>query len=170
MAYLSTHVHGGGKYDATVKAATRARGAQTVVRPLNVNGNQRIATLECRLTDSEGNGTIRLPNSDQRIMPRSNTSDELHVGDSVQGANARFDVDLSCGEARTTAFQSFRDRATEHIFGRVECLRAKKQPDDETNGEEEENSRKRRRLAGVPIAERSVPFPSPHCSEHDRVH
>ena len=137
--------------------------------PLNANGHQRIAMLSCSLPDtaiSESNGTMPSPaNLDQRV-PRSNTNGELQVEDNLQQANARFDMNLSCGESRSTASGSAHDRAREHVFGRIECLRSQKEPYWEITGEDEDekDSRKRRRLAGVPIIERSVPFRCLLCS------
>ena len=133
---------------------------------LNVNGNQRIATLECSILEAaKSNDDVTLPaaNIDERI-PRSNTSDEMHDEDDMQEANARFDFELSCGEARASPHGTIHHRAREHVFGRVECLRSQNvealKIDD---GKEDGMSRKRRRLAGVPITQRFVLFEGPHC-------
>ena len=127
--------------------------------PLNVNGNQRIAALQCSIPKDAEPDThdvnLSPAHSDQRL-PGSNTSEELHGGNDLQQTNARFDLDLSCGEAATSAFGPIRHKASEHVFGRVDCLRDLDESLPETNGEEDGISRKRRRLAGVPIIERSV--------------
>lgn len=127
---------------------------------LNVNGNQRIASVRCSIPDAttsdSQNANLSQADRDRRV-PGSNTSDELHGGDSVRQTNARFDMELSCGEAKPSGSGRVHDRATEHIFGSVECFRDQKESLRETNGVEDEGiSRKRRRLAGVPIIERSV--------------
>ena len=128
---------------------------------LNVNGNQRIATLECSIMETADNiGTSSPAQTDQR-MP--NTSDEVHGEDAMQETTARSDVDLSCGEARPTAFGSIQHRAIEHIFARVESLRDQNQQTVMTIGERDESSKKRRRLAGLPITHRFVPSESMDC-------
>lgn len=118
---------------------------------LNVNGNQRIATLECSIINTADNSGTSSPSKTDQRMPRLNTSDELHGEDAMQETTARSDVDLSCGEARPTAFGFNQHRATEHVLARVECLRDQNQQILMTNVDGDESSRKRRRLAGLPV-------------------
>ena len=140
--------------------------------PLNVNGNQPIAALRCRIpTAAEPDShdvNLSPADRDQRV-PGSNTSEELHGGNDLQQTNARFDLDLSCGETVTSLFGPVHDRASEHVFGRVDCLRDLDESSAEMNGEEDGIPRKRRRLAGVPIIERSahpkeLPCSSSYCA------
>lgn len=139
--------------------------------PLNVNGNQRIATLQCSIleaAESDNNNVVEdLPSADSdHRVPGSNTSDDLHGDNGVHPPNARFDVDLSCGEASTPAYGSTHGRAREHVFGRVDCWRGQNESLPETDGENVGVSRKRRRLAGVPTTERFVPNKI-HCSDKE---
>lgn len=139
---------------------------------LNVNGNQRIASLQCSIPDAttsdSQSANLSLADRDRRV-PGSNTSEELHGEDSAREANARFDMNLSCGEASPSGFGTIHDRAREHVFGRVECSRDQKESLPETNGVEDDGiSRKRRRLAGVPIIERSVPQ-EPAVHHHGKI-
>ena len=127
---------------------------------LNVNGNQRIASLQFSIPDAttsdSQSANLSVADRDRRV-PGSNTS-ELHGEDSAREANARFDMDFSCAEVSPLGFEPVHDRAREHVFGRVDCSRDQKESLPETNGVEDEGiSRKRMRLAGVPIIERSVP-------------
>ena len=127
--------------------------------PLNTNGNQRIAALRCSIpknAEPDSHHVNSSPADTDHRLPGSNTSEELHAGHDMQQANARFDLDLSCGEAATSAFGPIRHKASEHVFGRVDCLRDLDESLPQTNGEDDEIWRKRRRLAGVPIIERSV--------------
>ena len=127
--------------------------------PLNVNGNQRIAALQCSIpknAEPDSNNPNLSPAGSDHRLPGSNTNEELHGGNDLQQANARFDIDLSCGETATSAFGPIRHKASEHVFGRVDCLRDLDESLPETNGEKDGIWRKRRRLAGVPIIERFV--------------
>ena len=123
---------------------------------LNVNGNQRIASLKCSIMETADNSGISSPAKTDERMPRSNTSDRLHGEDAMQETTARSDVDLSCGEARPTASGYNQPRAIEHVFARVECLRDQNYQTTMTSTDGDENSRKHRRLAGLPINHRFV--------------
>ena len=124
---------------------------------LNVNGNQRIATLKCSVMETAETSS---PTKIDERMPRSNTRDELHGEHAMQETTARSDVDLSCGEARPTAFGHTQHGAVEHVFARVECLRDQNQQIMMTNADEGEGSRKHRQLAGLPITHWFVPSDS----------
>lgn len=123
---------------------------------LNVNGNQRIASLQCTLGSKElHNGdAVSIQGSNDQRVPESNTrnlvgEDELHE------ANANLDVDLSGGENPDSAAIPTIDRAKKHTFARVENLRTSVRQQPDINGVEDEGLvRKRRRLAGVPIIEK----------------
>ena len=131
--------------------------------PLNVNGNQRIAALQCSIPKAakpDSHDVNLLPADNDQRVPGSNTSEGLHGGNDLQQTNARFDLDLSCGETASSAFGPIHHKASEHVFGRVDCSRDPDQSLPEINGEDDGVSRKRRRLAGVPIIERSVTQPA----------
>ena len=127
---------------------------------LNVNGNQRIASLQCSiLNSSRPNGSDRAfrPGSDDQRVPGSNTRNAPGEDD-LQETSASFDVDLSAGETARPTLTSAHARAKEHTFARVESLRDGARQERVINGEEDGLARKRRRLAGMPIVERSVKY------------
>lgn len=127
---------------------------------LNVNGNQRIASLQCSLLDhtsSHGTDAASIQGSNDQRVPGSNTRNLLSEDD-IQEANANFDMDLSSGEILSSANTSVYDRAKEHTFARAETIRDTARQETEADGEENGLARKRRRLAGAPIVERSVKY------------
>ena len=125
---------------------------------LNVNGNQRIASLQCSIlkaTKPNGSDAPLSPAPNDQRLPGSNTRN-LAREDDPQEANASFDMDLSCGETTRSAYPSAYDKAKEHIFARVENLRDSATQASDANGEDDRLARKRRRLAGVSIVQKSV--------------
>lgn len=125
---------------------------------LNVNGKQRIASLQCSLLDhtqSHGRDAASIQGSNDQRVPGSNTRTLLGE-DNLQEANANFDMDLSGGEPTSSAKTSSYDRAKEHTFARAETIREATRQDPEADSDEDRLSRKRRRLAGAPIIERLV--------------
>jgi len=125
---------------------------------LNVNGNQRIASLQCSLLDhtqSHGRDAASIQGSNDQRVPGSNTRN-LMGEDDLQEANANFDMDLSGGETSSSAKTSAYDRAKEHTFARAETIRDAARQEPEADSDENGLARKRRRLAGATIVERLV--------------
>lgn len=125
---------------------------------LNVNGNQRIAQLQCTFLDPEtkipSNTDTRGPN-DHRT---ANTGYILVEEDETQNTNSELDIDLSCSDVRVRSSTRQRRLSTTHTFGAVECIRGRSK---EAKGEEMDEddvaySRKRRRFAGLSVTERYV--------------
>ncbi|CAF9928443.1 MAG: mtDNA inheritance, partitioning of the mitochondrial organelle [Alectoria fallacina] len=124
---------------------------------LNVNGNQRIAQLQCSVLDPETAPYVI-------AIPRGSTDDRAPSGnnrllveeDGLNLAGPRLDMDLSCCNARSTSpFAAQHDRS-DHFFGAVESVRTKSEAakDETTDDVEITYALKRRRFAGLPVIER----------------
>lgn len=126
---------------------------------LNVNGNQRIAQLQCSMFSPEDaplvtaipHGSIdnRMPSGDNRILVEQ---------DWLKLAESRFDMNLSCGNTQSTRRTAAQHDASGHVFGAIETMRtrfktAKRQGTDE---DEATDARGRRRAARLPVIERFV--------------
>lgn len=126
---------------------------------LNVNGNQRIAQLQCSMLDpknaplvvakAHGSTDDRAPSGNNRILVEE---------DEPKLAKQRLDMDLSCCYARSTSPFATQHDASGHVFGAVETMRTKSDSaKDEDNDEDGITyARKRRRFAGLPVIERFV--------------
>lgn len=121
---------------------------------LNVNGNQRIANLQCSFLDPETElpkFTKKRGDDDQRI--RSDTNGLLLEENGPGETDTNLDIDLSMSG---TAGR----RTSKHTFGVVESFRGKIRDmtgdSDGVNADEIAYSRKRRPLDGLPFTERSV--------------
>ena len=126
---------------------------------LNVNGNQRLAQLQCSILDPE--------NARSKIgTPRGSTDDRATSGnntllieeDRLKLAEPKLDMDLSHFNARSSSpFATQHDRS-DHVFGSVESVRTKIEAarDEEKDEDEITYSRKRRRFAGLPVIKRFV--------------
>lgn len=130
-----------------------------MVAALNVNGRQRMASLQCSLLDPDqvnGSDAVLSRASNDQRMPGSNTSSKVLSQHDAQEANASFDVDLSGGETSSSALDATRSKVEDHIFGRDEVIRDRTagQNDEGNNRQDEIMARKRRRLAGAPVVER----------------
>lgn len=132
-----------------------------MVASLNVNGAQRMASLQCSLLDPnqvKGNDAALSRASNDQRMPGPNTSSRVLAQHDAQEANASFDVDLSGEKTSSAALVPTRQTVEDHIFSSIEVVRDKKVgPNDEGSNERDEMmTNKRRRLAGASIFERSV--------------
>lgn len=130
---------------------------------LNTNGHQKIAKLQCSITDpeiaqggyspSEGAATRdqRLPRTRQDM---ANTTD-IPKEDGMELPNAglpAFDMDLLPGEN-----ESYGGKARKaHTFGQVESFRGDVNPRGAQDEDAQGLVRKRRRIAGLPNSEMSV--------------
>lgn len=126
---------------------------------LNVNGNQRIAQLQCSVLNP-GNLPLVKAIAHGSIDDRTPSgSNHVLVEDAeVKLVEPRLDMDLSCGETRSTSPFATRHDSSDHVFGAVENRRINvKVGKDEEAGEDEVTcARKRRRFAGLPVIEKFV--------------
>ena len=134
---------------------------------LNVNGNQRVAQLQCTLLDPE----TELPrpvngyaSHDDRAP--SNTMHAMIKEDDVETITSHLDMNLSTGNPRPLSYASQHD-TSDHTFGAVENTRGKPQEatDQELDEDDITYARKRRRLAGLSVIERFVARRSFHFRE-----
>ena len=125
---------------------------------LNVNGNQRIAQLQCTMLDPE----TELPRTVNGYASHEDRapSDSIHAmikEDDVELATSHLDMNLSTGNRRSLTYASQHD-TSDHPFGAVENTRGKLQEarNQELDEDEINYARKRRRLAGLSVVERFV--------------
>ena len=116
---------------------------------LNVNGNQRIAQLRCRVLDPdiEIPDTVSDEGKDNRIPSavRRKTLKEDDVPDVLPGLDMNF-----MGMDIQSTLQS-----SDHIFGAIEQKRgAHGAPTTEIDNDEDLHTKKRRRFAGLSVIER----------------
>ena len=122
---------------------------------LNVNGNQRIAQLECSASDPEAKQNYRVNGhgvNDDRLKDVTVEED----GDEI--IKSDLDISLSsCDGVLSSSFTNLRT-GSNHIFGAVESLRGGQEASEEEGVFEDDISyaRKRRRFAGLTVVERSV--------------
>lgn len=141
-----------------LKHGTQKRGfVDDLEAALNVNGNQRIAQLQCSILNPSTSPLItthgctddRAPSGSNRILVEE---------DSLKLADPRIDMDFSgCNAQSTSPFVIQHDKS-DHVFGAVETTRIKIETakDEETDEDEINYARKRRRYAGLPVIERFV--------------
>ena len=126
---------------------------------LNVNGNQRIAQLQCSALNPDNLPPVKAiahGDIDDRTPSGSNY---LLVEDAeVKLVEPRLDMDLSCGETRSTSPFATRLDSSDHIFGTVENRRinVEVRKDEEAGEDEVAYARKRARFAGLPVIEKFV--------------
>ena len=133
---------------------------------LNVNGNQRIAQLQCTILDPE----TELPRPVNGYASHDDRapSHSIHAmikEDDVEMTTSQLDMNLSTGNCGSLSYASQHD-TSDHTFGAVENTRGRLQEagDQELDEDEITYARKRRRLAGLSVVERfvarqSLPFP-----------
>ena len=122
---------------------------------LNINGNQRIAQLQCSIVDPEiktPKSTDAKRNSDHRAS--SDTSWALIGEDGLEGTNAGLDIDLSCSDTRSSLSFTSRHQASDHTFAQVENLRSEIEVDEEAQGDESAYAHKRRRFAALVVVQK----------------
>lgn len=141
-----------------LKQDTRKRGlVGNLGAALNVNGNQRIAQLQCSILD---------PNNSPLITTHGSTDDRTPLGsnrilvedDGHKLADPRLDMNFSWSNARSTSPLVTQRDKSDHVFGAVETTRTKigTAKDEETDKDEINYARKRRRYSGLPVIERFV--------------
>ncbi len=136
---------------------------------LNVNGNQRIAQLQCSMLDPEDVPlaiTTTRESTDDRVP--SGNGRILVEEDGFKLAEPRMDMDLSCYNTRHTSRSAAQHNVSDRIFGIMETTRTKIEAAKNTEIDEDESAyaRKRRRFAGLPVIER---FVTPKLSKRPTV-
>ena len=126
---------------------------------LNVNGNQRIAQLQCSILDPEdaplvsaisyGSTDDRAPSGDNNILDKE---------DGLRFTKSRYDIDFTCGDTRSTSRIATQHNVSDHVFSAIETTRTKVETakDEEMDEVNATDARKLRRLAGLPVIERFV--------------
>ncbi|KAL9607783.1 MAG: hypothetical protein Q9167_007328 [Letrouitia subvulpina] len=124
---------------------------------LNVNGNQRIANLQCTLNDDsslqEADGAVSASAKDSRVST-SNT-DDLVLEDELREPNLNLDIDFTNIESGRSGLSIRQWKRKKHVFASVHSLRGSYRRDGDTIDEDQAAFlRKRRRLASLPVVER----------------
>lgn len=146
-----------------LKPDTQKRGfLDDLEAALNVNGDQRIAQLQCSILDPENSPLVNTHGcSDDRAPPGNNRF--LVEEDGLKLADPRLDMKFSWCNAKSISPFSVQQDKSDHVFGAVETTRTKieRAREEETDKDEMNYARKRRRFAGLPVIERFVTFPWP---------
>lgn len=125
---------------------------------LDVNGNQRVADLQCSIIDapSQHQSTKGVSEAvkDARIAS-SGVQDFVHE-DEVEKVNSKLGMSFSAGKPSQTALSLRQWEKANHVFGKVDSIRGVPPPEQEMGEDDEATSRKRRRLASLPNVERCV--------------
>ena len=107
---------------------------------LNVNGNQRIAQLQC---------TVLNPNDSQ------NEHEEQRDISQHDSANMQdLDINLFPEDRPAGTIQNGRSHKGDRVFGQIETFRGRGQIVNQSSDTEEGYARKRRRIAGLTLVER----------------
>lgn len=125
---------------------------------LNVNGNQRMAELQCSVMEPEADLPQSLTPHGQHDDRAPSSSNSLVVEDDQSEAICTsLDINLS-GAAQRARSSIVQHRRDHHVFGAVEQGRGVKNTVDSQRTEDDEVSyaKKRRRFAGLPVVERFV--------------
>ena len=152
---------------------------------LNVNGNQRIAQLQCSILEPQSvvATTVHIRGSGDRRAPKLGAQAAMGKEDG-ESTEIRLDMNLY-GEAIIVSPPREKAHSSDHIFGALDCLRgapAEKDADEDAMYEDDDigQARKRARFTGKPIIERyhsPLPFPTlssfpaifPTLALHDSV-
>ena len=126
---------------------------------LNVNGNQRIAQLQCSILDPKDAplvSAISYGSTDDRASSGNNNI--LDKEDGLRFAESKFDMDFTFGNTRSTSRIATQHNVSDHIFSTIETTRTKVETakDEEMDEDNATDARKLRRLAGLPVIERFV--------------
>ena len=128
---------------------------------INVNGNQRIARLQCSILDPDElvrqRGTeLRAAQKDQRV-PTAGRDNGLIGEDGILTGDAGvgdLDIDFFPGEGHAISSYGRKAAKAAHVFGQIDSFRGNvDKPNRDENGEDEGYARKRRRIAGLPMFE-----------------
>ncbi|KAL8720451.1 MAG: hypothetical protein Q9225_002676 [Loekoesia sp. 1 TL-2023] len=129
---------------------------------LNVNGNQRIANLQCSAIEPSLHSHIPKDAATGGHDPRIITSSMEDLEGEIDKANSKLDMTFSTGQPSQTALSLRQWEKANHVFGKVESLRGTPLPERVMSDEDEASSRKRQRLASLPTNEKyHSPLPYP---------
>ena len=125
---------------------------------LDVNGNQRIAQLQCSILDPENTplvSAISYGSTDDRAPSGSNNILDKEHG--LRFAESRFDMDFTCG-IRPAPRNATQHNVLDHVFSAIETSRTKVETaeDEEIDEDNAIDAQKLRRLASLPVIERFV--------------
>ena len=123
---------------------------------LNVNGNQRIAQLQCTILDPKSELPVSVNGHGSHDDRAHTTAAHAMVEeDDVEAAISGFDMNLSAGSSGSQSDPS-QHRTSYHTFGAVESIRgqAEESKNQELDEDEMSYARKRRRFAGFGVVER----------------
>ena len=123
---------------------------------LNVNGNQRIAQLQCSILEETLVSAISYGSTDDRAPSGNNNI--LDKEDGLRFAESRFDMDFTCDNTRSTSRIATQHNVSDHVFSAIETTRSKVETakDEEMDEDNATDARKLRRLASLPVIERFV--------------
>ena len=126
---------------------------------LNVNGNQRIAQLQCSILNPEDAplvSAISYGSTDDRAPSGNNIILDKKYG--LRFAESRFDMDFTCDNTRSTSRLATQHNLSDHVFNAVETSRTKDEiaKNEEMDEDNATDVRKVRRLASLPIIQRFV--------------
>ncbi|KAI4090058.1 MAG: hypothetical protein LQ344_004988 [Seirophora lacunosa] len=133
---------------------------------LNVNGNQKIADLQCSVivdpsVQQTKRESIAEAVTDSRLPP-SDSQGLVGYEDEMEKGHSTLDMDFSSGKSSLTALSLRQWDKANHIFGQVESIRGLLTSEQEIDEEDQATSGKRRRLASLPNVEKYYdPLPYP---------
>ena len=144
-----------------LKANAQKRGLLSDLEAaLNINGNQRIAQLQCSILDSKTEiprGSIVHGEQDDRVSSASKRT--VLERESLEADTVNLDMSLSSHSHRSLCGSSNQHQTPEHLFGSVEEIRdiGGLPNDQESNANDDVRyAKKRRRFAGLAVIERFV--------------
>ena len=126
---------------------------------LNVNGNQRMAQLQCSILDPEDAALVSAISygsiDDRAPSGNNNMLDREHE---LRFAESRFDMDFTCDNTRSASRLATQHNVWDHVFSAIESSRTKVETakDEEMDEDNANDVRKLRRLASLPVIERFV--------------
>ncbi len=125
---------------------------------LNVNGNQRIAQLECSIMDPEVEPPKLTNNYGTRDDRAPSRTSHTMIEEDGKSIKSYFNISLSDGDLVSSSSVSRTHRASEHTFGAVQILRGRNEifKAEDTDDDGITYARKRRRFAGLTVVERFV--------------
>ena len=125
---------------------------------LNVNGNQRIARLQCSVFDpdtleDQRTAKVKTLKTDKRV---ANAGFNALIGEGEERGNTQdLDVDLFPRTMSSLIQEKGREKKVSHIFGQISSYRGNFDPSNKSDDNDDEgNTRKRRRTAGLPMMEK----------------
>lgn len=122
---------------------------------LNANGNQKIAELQCSVVDPAnndlGSAGDRHATNDDRV--HGSNMHDLVYEDQMEKAKEKLDMNFSAGEPSQTPLSLRQWEKSNHVFGKVGCVRGVPEAAHRMDDENEADSRKRRRRACFPTVD-----------------